>query len=107
MKKPGKGRRLVCKTSVTRGGIKFDVLLFLEAHAALADSRDLEGDPGVWQAQERAIAQAAAEAAAQFCFSGHCPEILDAEITVGPHGSQELARTRQTSLEEVGKRPTE
>lgn len=86
MRKPGKSRRLVCRTSITRQGVKFDVLLFLEAHAALATARDLETDPGIWQAQERAIASAAAEAAAQFCWPGHAPAVLDAELAVSPEG---------------------
>lgn len=82
--KAGKGRRLVLRTSIHRLGRKFDILVHLEAHAALAHPGDLEGDPLRWKAEERAVAQAVVEAAAQFCWPGYAPEVLDSAVTVAP-----------------------
>lgn len=71
------------KTSVSSYGRKFDLLIYVEAHAALAAPGDLEGDPTRRKAQERAVAEAAAEAFSQFCTMGaSAPAILDAEVSL-------------------------
>lgn len=83
--KAAKGRRKVVTTTIHTFGRNFDVLIYLEAHAALAAPGDLEGDPARWKAQERAVAEAAAEIAAQH-WPSYLPEVLDAECSTVEQG---------------------